>query len=372
MLRYIFPASLLLAAVLPVAGCGEKRAGQPLQETFPVASPIYADTVYAKEFVADLQAVQNVGIRSRVKGFIDKVHVDEGQLVKAGQLLFSVSAQEYADELQRAVAGLKNAAAAYKSAKVEADNTRMLAEKKIVSKTVLEQALAKLEAADADVDEAKSAVSTARLNLSFTAIKAPFDGFINRIPNKTGSVVEEGMLLTTISDNKEVYAYFNVSEREYLDFVRQHELGGNTVSLVLADGRGHESQGRIETIDGEFDRATGNIAFRARFANPKLLIRHGATGKVKIGFRLENAVLIPQRSTFEIQDKLFVYIADRSGRLRMKAISVRQKIPHFYVLEGGLKPTDRFLFDGIQYVRNGDVVRTREISAGEIRRKLAE
>jgi RND family efflux transporter MFP subunit len=353
-LKFLKPAILL---PFLLSSCGNKDVKNSQLESFAVSKVIQVDTIFTKEFVADIQAIKNVEIRSRVKGFIDKIHVDEGEFVKEGQLLFSISAQEYTNELQRAKSQLKSAQAELKSMQVELRNSRNLFIKNIVSKSEIEAAEAKVEAAEANCDEAKSNVSTAQLNVSFTKIKAPFSGYINRIPNKLGSLVEEGTMLTTISDNQEVYAYFRVAEFEYLSFVKTKGLSKTKdLNLLLADNSNHTEKGMIETVDGEVDKTTGNIAFRARFANPSKLIKHGSSGKVSIDFDIKKAIIIPMSATFEIQENFYVYVVDYSNTLTLRRVFPTVSLGDAYVISKGLKKQDRILLEGIQLVKAGQKI----------------
>lgn len=341
-----------------LSGCtsqAEPIAAGP--EKFQVINPTVIDTVYTNEYVAEIQSVQNVEIRARVKGFIEKINVDEGKPVKAGQVLFVLSSREFKEDLLSANAQLKSAIAELKSVELAMKNTKLLVEKKIVSKIELELADAKKDALEAKIDEAKSAIAVAQLNLSFTQVRAPFDGVINRIPNKTGSLVEEGSLLTTISDNKEVFAYFNVSEKEYLDFVKQKELGKTQqVSLMQADGQLFDSKGTVETIENEINKSTGNLAFRARFPNKGQVLKHGSSAKVLMNISLKNAMVIPQKSTFEVQDKINVYIVDENNVVRLKTFIPKLRLPHLYVVESGLDTKDKVVFEGIQLVKEGEKI----------------
>lgn len=352
--------AMAIALPLVMVSCGTEENEKAQLESFEVANPIQTDTVFAKEYVADIQAKKNVEIRCRVKGFIDNIHVDEGEFVKEGQLLFSISAQEYTDELQRAKSQLKSAEAELKSLQVELRNSRNLLAKNIVSKSEVEAAEAKVEAAEANCEEAKSTVSTAQLNVSFTKIKAPFSGYINRIPNKPGSLVEEGTMLTTISDNEEIYAYFRVAEFEYLSFMRTKGLSkSKDLNLILADNSVHREKGVIETVDGEVDKTTGNIAFRAKFSNPWKLIKHGSSGKVSIDFDIKKAIIIPMSSTFEIQENFYVYTVDGSNTVRLKRIYPSVSLGDSYVISKELKVQDRILLEGIQLVKAGQKIKVK-------------
>ena len=358
MFKNLMSMGILLPLVL--LSCNSTVKNENTIEEYLVSNPVIRDTIFTKDYVADIQALKNVEIRSRVKGFVDKIHVDEGEFVKEGQILFSISAKEYYNALVRAKAQLKNAQAELKSLQVELKNAKGLLAKGIISKSEVELAEAKVEAAEAKCDEMRSEVNTAQMNVSFTSIKAPFSGYINRIPNKMGSLVEEGTMLTTLSDNQEVYAYFRVSEFEYLNFMRTKGLNGKKdVQLILADNSMHDQFGLIETVEGEIDRSTGNVAFRARFNNPQKLIKHGASGKINIGFDLKKAMLIPMSATFEIQENYYVYFVDKSNTVRMRRIVPGVELGDHYVISKGLKASDRILLEGIQLVKDGQKIKVK-------------
>jgi RND family efflux transporter MFP subunit len=349
--------TLVLPAFLICGACSLEKEQTAATEKFPVTSPVIVDTVFSKEYVAEIQSVQNVELRARVKGFIEKIHADEGQTVKEGQTLFTISSQEFREELLKANAMLKSAIAESKVAEVELKNTRILAEKNIVSNTDLEMAEAKSEAIQAKIDEARSAISSAQLNLSFATVKAPFSGTINRIPNKAGSLIDEGTFLTSISNNKEVFAYFYVSEKEYLEFIKQEDFHKNkNVSLILADNQLHRYKGAVETTESEIDRNTGTIGFRARFANPEQLLKQGSTAKVVLNNELKDAIIIPQKSTFEIQENTYVFIVDKNNTVKMRGVIPKFRMSNIYVLESGLTVDDKIIYEGIQQVKEGDKI----------------
>ena len=358
---------LLFSIVVGFAACTSPEENKTEAGKFPVTSPLSMDTTYTIEYVAEIQSLQNVEIRAKIKGYIEKIYVDEGRPVKAGQTLFSISNKEFNQELLKAKAILKTAVAEAKTAELELQNVKTLSDKNIVSKTELEKAKVNLDAANARIDEAKANEATANINLSFSEIKAPFDGTINLIPFKTGSLIDEGTLLTKLSNNKEVFAYFNVSEKEYLGYTNQKENEEkNSITLLLANGQAHKYKGAVETIEGEFDRNTGNIAFRAKFPNPDLLLKHGSSGKVQLTNDIKNALIIPQKSTYEIQDKFYVFVVDANNVVKQRNIVIKQRLPHLYVIESGLAASDKIIYEGIQNVKEGDKILTEFISLKQV------
>ncbi len=351
----------ILIAIQIVYSCGSGEEKNNTIDSFLVGKPIKTDTIFKKNYVAEIQAIKNIEIRSRIKGFIDKIHVDEGSFVKEGQILFSISAQEYSDELQRAKAQLKSEIAQQKSFKVELRNVENLFAKNIVSQSEVEIAEAKIEASEAKCEELKAEIAIAILNVSFTQIKAPFSGYVNRIPLKLGSLIEEGSLLTTLSDNDEVFTYFKVSEPEYLSFIRGGILNkSKSIELTLADNSIHKEKGQIETMDGEVDKSTGNISFRGRFKNPGNVLKHGATGKISIPFDLKDVSLIPMIATFEIQENYYVYVVEKGNKLKLRRIYPSISLGKNYVIEKGLNATDNILLEGIQLVKEGQVIKVKK------------
>lgn len=343
-----------LCAACMLAACSEGIV-QEEAATYPVASPVVTDTAYFDEYVAQLAAQQNVELRARLEGFIEQIHVDEGQAVREGQLLFTIGSKEYAQEALRAQAAARSAEAELQAARIELQNTGKLKDKNIVSASELDMMRAKVDAAEARVAEAKAAATRAEMDLAYTQVKAPFDGVINRIPNKRGSLVEVGTLLTSISNTDEVFAYFNLGEADYLDMVTTTRGDrAEDVSLVLANGMAFPAKGVIETTESEFDATTGNIAFRARFKNPDGILKHGGTGKVRVRNALARAMLVPQKATFEVQGNTYVYVVDAEGIARMRAVQPSHRVEQDFVVASGLAADERFLLEGVQRVRDGD------------------
>ncbi|MFN8668139.1 MAG: efflux RND transporter periplasmic adaptor subunit [Gemmatimonadaceae bacterium] len=333
-----------LAAPALLQGCRKAPVAEEAAPSRYLATrPIAIDTSYEKQYVAQIRSVRNIEVRSQEKGFLDEIPVDEGRTVRAGQLLFRIQPKVYEAELQAADAEVR-------TAEIELENTRALAAKNIVSKN--EQAMAQ-----AKLDKARAERAQAQLHLAFTEIRAPFDGVLDRIPKKLGTLVEEGELLTTLSDNSRVYAYFNLSEPEYLAYKRNAaEHGAQKVALVLADNSRFPHTGTVETVEGEFDHETGNIAFRATFPNPDRLLKNGETGKVLLTVPYRSALVIPQKATFELQDRTYVFVIDAQNKVHARLITVLGRLPDLYVVGNGLTADDRILLEGVQKVKDDDTV----------------
>jgi len=333
-----------LAATLGQVACSHKKEEHKDEEKFTVTSAMMMDTCFTKEYVSQIKSVRNIEIRALEKGYLEQIYVDEGQSVRKGQLLFRIMPRMYEAEYKKAMAEVDLAS-------IEMENTRNLAEKNVVSPNELAMSKAKLE-------KAKAESAIAKLHLSFTEVRAPFDGTIDRIPLKLGSLVDEGELLTSLSDNSQMFAYFNVSEPEYLDY-QQHvaDRGDRHVSLLLANNQPLDAKGVVETIEGEFDSETGNIAFRARFPNPNKLLRNGETGKVQMTVPMKNAMIIPQKATYELQDKKYVYLVDKQGKVMSKQIKIGSSLQDLYVVSAGLSANDQFLLEGIQKVNDDDQIK---------------
>ena len=350
----------MVVMVLLLTACSKEKPRRTTTsevQTLPVTSIVARDTTINRSYVADVQAVRNVELRARVPGFLEKIYVDEGQGIKQGQRLFKINEEEYQAELAKAKANMKSAIAEAKAAQLEVDRLRVLVDKKVIAASELDVSLAKLDAVKARIGEARSAETNAAMRLSYTTIRAPFDGIIDRIPLKAGSLIDHGTLLTTASDISSVNVYFNVSEGEYLEYIKSKPTDSsrdnNKVSLVLADGSPYPYEGNIETMEGEFQASTGSIAFRASFPNPEKMLKHRATGRINLSNTLENAIMVPQKAVFEIQDKNYVFIVDDDNHVHMKNFIPKLRFSYYYIVASGLEPGDRIVYEGIQSIRDG-------------------
>jgi membrane fusion protein (multidrug efflux system) len=342
-----------LVAIFCYTSCTSEKAEKQEVSTYKVTTPLRMDTSFTKDYVSQIKSVRNIEIRAQEKGYLQNVYVDEGQYVRAGQVLFRIMPKIYEAEVLKADAEAK-------AAEIELQNTQTLADKNIVSKNELAMAKAKL-------DQARAEVSLAKLHLSFTEIRAPFDGTIDRLPLKLGSLVDEGQLLTSLSDNSQMFAYFNVSEPEYLDYeTNSKNRGSSKVNLLMANNEPLKYAGTIETIESEFNSETGNIAFRAKFPNPDKLLKNGETGKVQMTVPVKNALVIPQKATYEVQEKTYVFIVDKNGVVKSRLITIGSELPDLYVVTNGLSEGDRILLEGVQKVKDDDKIKVDLVDPKEV------
>ncbi len=319
---------------------------EPHKEALPkleVTAPLRKDTKITKEYVCQIHAIQHIEVRALERGYLQDIFVDEGQVVKQGQPMFKIMPNVYEVELLKAEAEAK-------SVEIEYQNTKALAEKNIVSQNELSMAKAKLDKANAEV-------KLAQTHLNFTDIKAPFTGIMDHLAARRGSLMDEGDLLTTLSDNSRMWVYFNVPESEYLDYKDQHDKEkGVQVRLRMANEKVFDQPGTVETIEADFDNKTGNIEFRAGFNNPNHVLRHGETGTILMDVAYPNAMLIPQKATFEILDKIYVYVVTKDNKLEQRLVKVAAELPHLYIIQSGLKDGERVLIEGLRRVHGGDKI----------------
>nr|WP_245531096.1 efflux RND transporter periplasmic adaptor subunit [Belliella baltica] len=371
--KSIFSFSFLAAVILTSCQSGNgKNQSNVILADIPVLDLQPKSIEVPKTYVADLQAVQFVEVRAKVEGFVDKIYVDEGQTVKKGQPLFQLTSNEFNEMVNSANAKLMQARAEAKSTALEVERLKILVDKKIISPSELELARAKNSVSQSAILETEALLKNAQTGLSYTTIRAPFDGIVDRIPYKTGSLVTAGDLLTNITDISEVFAYYKVTENEYLKYMRDRLESkkmsaleeDEVVSLILSDGQTYQYSGKLETMEADFEKGTGSIAFRVRFPNPDKLIKHGASGKIQMDNTLENIFLIPQKSTFEIQDYSYVYILDKDNKVRVRSFVPLQRYGVYYISDS-FEPGDKIIFEGIQQLKDGMEIIPMRVSEKE-------
>lgn len=323
----------------------------------PVVGITLMDTTIYQEYIADIQATKNVELRSRLSGFLEKIYVDEGGIVKAGQVLFRINDEEYKANYAKAEAALNIAISEAKKVELERERTKKLVEKNIVSTTEADLIGVQYKAALSKVEEAKAVLNQAGTKLNQAAIRAPFNGRIDRILLKEGSLLEEGSLITTISDLGSVNVYFDISESEYLNLAIDSNFRSNTfkrsVKLVLANGQEYPHGGEARIVESEFDRGTGSISLRATFSNPEGLLKHGASGKIGVPVSTGDTKFVHQKSVVEIQDKAYVYVLNDDLTVKMQPFNAGARVGHYYVVESGLEDGQKIVYEGVQGLRDG-------------------
>ena len=359
---------LVLAVVLFLASCSGKAEPMALAPppVLPVATLSTGQQQTFVDYPAAIQGTTDVEIRPQISGAIDKIYVNEGQLVSKGQLLFQISELPFRAQLNNAKASLQAAQAAVLNAQLEVDKLTPLVQSKVVSDFQLKTAKTTYQIALANVEQAKANVNSAQINLGYTQIKAPSSGYIGRLPKKQGSLVSpsDPEALTQLSDVNQVYAYFSLSENDFINFNANYE--GNSVadrishlpavSLVLADQSLYPAKGKIDMINGQFDKTTGAITLRAVFANSKGVLRSGNTGKIRLGLSHANTILVPQSATVEMQDKIFVFAVGKYNKVNKVAIAVDGKNGTDYLIKDGLKSGDQIVLSGLDKLQDGQLI----------------
>lgn len=341
MKRILILASL--SGLLLHTSCKSEHHGEEEETKFLVSSPIRKDTAVVEEYVSQIHSIQHIELRALERGYLKNIYVDEGQHVKEGQLMFQVMPNMYKAEYQKAEAEAE-------FAQIEYQNTKRLADSDVVAPNELAMAQAKY-------NKAKAELSLAKVHLDFTEIRAPFDGIMDRFHVRLGSLVDEGELLSTLSDNSKMWVYFNVPEAEYLEYIQQVKKDSMmNVLLQMANGKMFKYPGKVETIEAEFNNETGNISFRATFPNPDGLLRHGETGNVMIRVPLNNAMLIPQKATFEVLEKKYVFVITEENEVKAREIEIGAEMPHLYQVTNGLEESDKILLEGLRLVKEGEEI----------------
>lgn len=368
-----------ISLCLPVLGClfvfgscenaMSNKQSHETSRIVPVVNLVQKDTVVFKEYIADIQSVRNVELRSRLTGFLNKIYVDEGAHVKKGQVLFSLNDEEYRADFAKAEATLNNAHAEVKKVELEIERTAKLIEKKIVSETEADLLQVQLKASRSKVEEAEAILNQARTKLNHTLIRAPFDGRIDRIQLKEGSLLAEGALITTISDLEQVNVYYNISEAEYLELASNSDFNKDNfkqeVKLILANGEVYPESGIAELVESEFNASTGSISLRARFNNPNRLLKHGASGRIAVPRSTGDLTFVHQKSVLEIQDKAYVYVVEKDNTIKMTPFQNGQRVGHYYIVEDGLQPETKVVYEGVQSLRNGMKIQPKEVTVSQ-------
>lgn len=351
------------AAVIALSSCSGKNDQQAAMAAMQNQAPELAVMTVEKgssdlshSYAATIKGKVDVDVRPLVSGFVTRVLVDEGQYVKKGQLLFTLDQVTFQAAVEQAQAQVNSAQTAVNSAKLTADNKKLLFDKNIISDYEYQLAVNQLATAKSQLATAQAVLTSARKNLSYTNVTAPVSGYVGSIPNREGTLASPSMMqpLTTISDNSEVYAYFSLTEKDILELSEGSKslsaaiAAMPAVQLQLADGTMYPLEGKVATVSGVIDPQTGSASVRARFNNPDGILRSGSTGQIKIPNRAEDIIVIPQRATYEVQDRRFVYVLNDSNKTVPTPITVSPlNDGQTYIVTEGLKPGQRVVVEGI-------------------------
>jgi membrane fusion protein (multidrug efflux system) len=367
--------TIVLFSALMLAGCKSSTDGQATAP--PPVLPVSAvsettETTYS-EYPASIQGAVDIDVRPQVSGYLQRILVNEGAYVSAGETLFQINAQPYTEALNNAKASLHAAEAAILNAQLEVDKLTPLVENKVVSDYQLKSAKAAYKIAQANAEQARAGVASAQINLGYTNVKATVSGYIGRIPKKQGSLVSpsDQTALTQLSNIKEVHVYFALAENDFNSFNANYP--GKTpderiknlpeVELLLTDGSSYPLKGKIDMIDGQFDKNTGAITIRASFANASGTLRSGNTGKIRLGLQHDNTILVPQSATVEMQDKVFVFAVNKENKVTKTQISVIGKSGTNYLIKDGVKSGDQIVLSGLDRIQDGQLIQPDTKSA---------
>lgn len=371
LLPFLISGSWLLFIYSCTSSAGSPGPQNVLQSLPVISLKTIPATTY-QEFTASIEGSKDIEIRSQVDGTLDQIFVDEGAFVRKGQNLFRINERPYREQYNNANATLAAAKANLANASINVTKLTPLVQNNVISDVQLKTAKASYDAAAANVAQAEAMVKAAAINLGYTIIKSPVEGYISRIPYKTGSLVSTNTAepLTVVSAIRDIYAYFSFSEKEFLEFT--HQFSGATieqklkqfpaVELVLADNSVYSEKGKIETVSGSFNNNIGAISFRAVFPNTNGLLRSGNTGRIRIPRSEAASLVIPQEATFEIQDKIFVFAVGDSNKVQSKPINVLTKTGTYYIIGSGLNAGDRIVFAGLERLRDGIQINPENLS----------
>jgi len=374
-----FLSILTIPAILLFTSCGNTPNTNDSAEEildYKVITLTTQTATLKSNYPATIEGEQNIEIRPKIDGFIEAIYVDEGAIVKKGQRLFKINAPQYEQDVRTGKAAVDIAQASVNSAQMDVDKVRPLVEKNIISKYELESAEFNLQSQQALLAQAKATLAKANTNIGYTLITSPVNGVVGTLPYKIGSLVTSTtpLPLTTVSNITNVYAYFSINEKQLLEF---GENSGNPLqkdlsslppaSLILANGSLFPHTGRVDATSGAINTATGSIRVRATFPNPESTLRSGSSGVVVIPLKVDSAIVIPQKVTYEIQGAKFVYVIGEGNTVESRAIKVMDNHDgQFYVVREGLSKGDKIAIEGLSTLRDGVVIKPVEVTDTDI------
>lgn len=377
MKKYLIYA--IYGGLLYLASCAGKantNMQAPPPPSLPVVTLNTGSATTWLEYPASVQGTVNVEIRPQVSGYLEKIFVEDGAWVAQGQPLFRINSKEYRQYSNSASATIQSASAAIEKAQVEVERLQPLVDNKVIAEVQLKTAKANLHEAQAAYAQAVSGKGSADITLGYTLITAPVSGYVGHINFKQGSLIGKGEQepLTVVSEVNKMHAYFSMSEADFYSFFAN--VTGKTaeekiknipaVELELADNSIYNAKGKVELVQGQFDRISGSISFRAVFSNTEKLLRSGITGKIRIPFSHLNKLLVPQQATYELQDKVYVFSVDGGNKVISKQITIRGKSDGNYIVEKGVSNGETIVYSGLQRLRDGAVIAPQQLSLDSV------
>ncbi len=348
--------------------CSEKETSMPIPK-IEVYKTIEQKVPIIDEFVGNVLGQKDIAIRARTVGFLEEIHFDEGRQVKKGQLLYTIESQQYESESAAKQSKLAEAKTKVAFAKSDLDRIKPLAESNAVSKSDLDAAIAKYDAAKSEVKAAEANLRASNIMLEYTVVKAPITGIIGRTKAKVGDFVGQEpnpVILNVVSMIDTILVDFYLRESYYLEIFRKYlstddstnpQKDKNNLELVLVDGSVFKHKGSVKFWDREVDPSTGAILVQAAFPNPEKLLRPGQFAKVRATVDvLENGILVPQRCVMELQGIHSVYVVNDENKIESREIKIGPTINEFWLVESGLKAGEKIVYEGLQKVRSGMTV----------------
>ncbi len=356
----------ICAAGFILFSCGNSQGGMKLgDDEFTVTTVSTTSSNQTTSYPATIKGTQDIEIRPQVSGFIVKLCVDEGATVRKGQALFQIDPTQYQAAFNQAKAAVEAAKASLETVKSTEANKKLLHEQRIISDFEYQTAVNNLLSAKASLSQAEASLTAARQNLGFCTVTSPSDGVVGTFPYRVGSLVgpSSAQALTTVSEIKQMYVYFSMTEKELL---RLTKAGGTlkeqlekmpAVQLQLSDGSIYSESGKIEVVSGVIDQSTGSVSMRALFPNSENILRSGGMANVIFPYTMENVILVPQSATQEIQDKKFVYVLQPDQTIKHTEITISNlNDGKNYIVTGGLKAGDQIVVEGVQKLSDGQQI----------------
>lgn len=365
-MKYLSQNTILaVLSVVVFVSCGGNEAPQEEARPYPVVEVESRDIQSYQTYPTSIEGTNNNDVRAKIQGYISQVLVDEGQRVSKGQVMFRLETNSLSQNASAAQSGVAAARARVEAAQVEVNRLKPLVEQNIVSNVLLETANVNLLQAQSELEQARANHKSITANVDYSVIRAPIDGVVGKINLRSGALVGPADLtpITTVSDVRELYAYFSMNEAEYINFL--YETEGNTleeklanvplVELAMANGRIYEEKGKISTVTGQINPQTGSIQFRVSFPNEKRVLTNGNSGTIRIPKTYKNVLVIPETGIFEQQGKVFAYTV-KNDTVKLVEVNQISRIDRLVLVESGLKQDDIIVASGVASLRSNNVI----------------